>query len=171
MRNNGTDVWVGEYDSPTGNDASVTSGNAITIGLSKTAFAVTADSAQMAANGILSAEDVEVTTDCSLTRLAIGCSVITANREINGHIQRFAYWPARLSGAALQNLSSTGQAFDFSGGLPVSPDGALLVSYDQTPVKWVAGIPLDANGLVCCATPVPPLDLSGFDSGFDGGFG
>jgi hypothetical protein len=60
---------------------------------------------------------------------------------------------------------------EYTGGLPVEPDGLLLVSFDQAVASWVAGIPLDAAGKVCLASPVPPFDLSGFDSGFDGGFG
>jgi hypothetical protein len=51
-------------------------------------------------------------------------------------------------------------------GLPIAADGALVVSFDQTPVQWVAGIPLDADGRVCLATPSPPFDLKAFSGAF-----
>jgi hypothetical protein len=83
--------------------------------------------------------------------------------------------PVYVAGIGYDNAGAicvlSAPAAGFAGGLPVTAIGQLCVSYDQTPVTWVAGIPLDASGLVCLATPVPPLDLSGFDSGFDGGFG
>lgn len=64
----------------------------------------------------------------------------------------------------------TAAADHYLAGLPYAVDGALCVSFDQTPATWVAGIPLDAAGRVCCATPTTPIDLSPFSSGFSGGF-
>lgn len=54
----------------------------------------------------------------------------------------------------------------FISGLPVAIDGAVCVSFDQTPASWVAGIPLDAAGRMCCATPVPPIALKAYSSAF-----
>lgn len=76
--------------------------------------------------------------------------------------------PYDAAGAVVAN--STDAIVAWTGGLPLCAD-ALAVSFDQTPVTWVAGIPLDAAGRVCCASTAPPINLSGFDSGFDGGFG
>jgi len=82
--------------------------------------------------------------------------------------------PVYVAGIGYDNAGAicvlSAPAESYSGGLPVSAGGQLCVSYDQTPVDWVAGIPLDASGLVCLATPTTPIDLSPFSSGFSGGF-
>lgn len=59
----------------------------------------------------------------------------------------------------------------YNSGLPLADNGSLVASFGETPVLWVAGIPIDANGRVCMAAPIPPTTVTGFDTGFDNGFG
>ena len=75
--------------------------------------------------------------------------------------------PYDAAGAVVAN--STDAIVAWSGGLPLCAD-ALAVSFGQTPVTWVAGIPLDAAGRVCCAASAPPILLSPFSDGFSVGF-
>lgn len=55
----------------------------------------------------------------------------------------------------------------YIGGIPFTANG-LAVEPGGVPVRHVAGIPLASNGRVC-AVQVAPVNLHGFDSGFDQG--
>jgi hypothetical protein len=62
----------------------------------------------------------------------------------------------------------------YNGGLPFNEVGAMLYQTDVVPAAtdpYVGGIRVQPAGGVYFTTAAPPALLSGFDSGFDGGFG
>lgn len=75
-----------------------------------------------------------------------------------------------LAGGDLAMFNAAPAAY--IGGLPVTAAGQLCVDATGTltPNRWVAGIPLSGER-VCLAAPEAPVTGTGFDSGFDGGFG
>lgn len=59
----------------------------------------------------------------------------------------------------------------WNAGLPLTAIGALCIS-TLNPASWTpGGIPVASDGRVSLAPPTPPINLSGYDGGYDTGFG
>jgi hypothetical protein len=70
----------------------------------RAALAYKSNDCQLAYNGQLGAVDGSVTLP-AVTELAVGRSA-SAETYLNGHVKRLAYWPARLSAAALKGVTA-----------------------------------------------------------------
>jgi hypothetical protein len=96
-----------------------------------------------------------------------------ATNYLNGWVRKVSYWNTRLPDNQVQTLSVGGNAAFYNDGLPFNANGSMVVQTDTTPAPYDPydhGIRVGDNG-VYLTTGAPPVVLSGFDSGFDGGFG
>ncbi len=71
-------------------------------------------------------------------------------------------------------VAAQGSPLFYNGGLPFNADGSMARQLDTVPAAtdpYARGIRVGSAGGVYFSTAAPPALLSGFDSGFDGGFG
>jgi hypothetical protein len=81
----------------------------------------------------------------------------------------------RLDALGRLVVANAGGSVVYNGGLPfLAVDGRMVRILDAVPSAndpYVNGIRVSNAGAVYLTTAAPPALLSGFDSGFDGGFG